>query len=109
MAWGAKVRFHNVPLIDGVKELLALDEAPGGTYSNRDHLNSENAVIWYEGLSEENQLVLCDAQTAGGLLLSVSADHAGAMKTALIAANTLCAVEIGEIVEDSECRIYTEL
>ena len=35
---GARIRTHDVPLIDGVRELLALDEAPGGTYANRDHL-----------------------------------------------------------------------
>lgn len=106
---GAKVKFNDVPLIDGVEELLALDEAPGGTYSNRDFLNSQNAVIWSEELSEENQLALCDAQTAGALLISVSADHADALHNALIKADTLCAAEIGEIVEDSECRIHAEL
>lgn len=105
---GARVRFHDVPLIDGVRELLALEEAPGGTYSNRDHLNSENAVIWPDGFSEEDQLVLCDAQTAGGLLISVPADRADAMREALIEAKTLRAAEIGEIIEDSDCRIYVE-
>jgi len=102
---GARVRFHDVPLIDGVKELLALDEAPGGTYSNRDYLNSEEAIRWSKDLSEENQLALCDAQTAGGLLLSVPSDHAEAMKAALTARGVLCSAEIGEIVEDSGCKI----
>lgn len=106
---GARVRFHDVPLIDGIDELLALDEAPGGTYSNREYLNSQNAVVWSEELSEENQLALCDAQTAGALLISVPADRADELKSTLIAANTLCAVEIGEIIEDNECRIYAEL
>lgn len=105
---GARVRFHDVPLISGVKELLALDEAPGGTYANRDHLNSQTSVAWSPDLSEENQLALCDAQTAGGLLLSVSVDKAEAMKSALQAAGTLAAAEIGEIVDD-ECRILAEL
>ena len=105
---GARIRFHDVPLIDGVQELLALDEAPGGTYSNRLFLNSTGSVVWPEGLSEEMQLVLCDAQTAGALLISVPADRADAMRKALIQANTLRAAEIGEIIEDSECRIYVE-
>jgi selenide,water dikinase len=105
---GARIRVRDVPLIDGVRELLALDEAPGGTYANRDHLNSENSVIWGGGISEEDQLALCDAQTAGGLLISVPADHADAMREALIEAQTLRAAEIGEIIEDSECRIRVE-
>ena len=104
---GAKVRFGDVPLIDGVRELLALDEAPGGTYSNREHLNSEDAVLWSPDLSEEDQLALCDAQTAGGLLLSVPADRAEALKSALAAKGALAA-EVGEIVDDSDCRISAE-
>ncbi len=106
---GARVRFTDVPLIAGVRELLALDEAPGGTYANRDHLNSENSVVWSPDLTEEQQLALCDAQTAGGLLLSVPADRAEALKTALQAAGALCAAEIGEIGEDPQCRIFAEL
>jgi selenide, water dikinase len=105
---GARVRFRDVPLITGVGELLALDEAPGWTYSNRDHLNSTSAVTWSGDLTEEDQLALCDAQTAGGLLISVPADRAEAMKSALQSAGALCAVEIGEIVEDSECKIHAE-
>lgn len=105
---GARIRLRDVPLIDGVRELLALDEAPGGTYANREHLNSENAVVWAEGISQEDQLALCDAQTAGGLLISVPADRAEAMRSALIAANTLRTAEIGEIIEDSACGIYAE-
>jgi len=105
---GARVRLRDVPLIDGVKRLLALDEAPGGTYANLEHLNAESAVAWGEGVCEEDHLVLCDAQTAGGLLISVPADRAEAMKSALIAANTLRAAEIGEIIADTECRIHVE-
>lgn len=105
---GARVRLRDVPLIDGVRDLLALDEAPGGTYANRDHLNSESAVLWPEGFTEEDQLALCDAQTAGGLLLSVPPDRSEAMREALITAGSICAVEIGEIIDDPKCRIHIE-
>ena len=105
---GARVRFHDVPLIAGVKELLALDEAPGGTYSNRDYLNSTSAVTWSGELSEEDQLALCDAQTAGGLLISVPADRAEAMKSALQSVGALAAAEVGEIIDDAQCGIRVE-
>ena len=105
---GARIRFSDVPIIDGVTELLALDEAPGGTYANRDHLNATNAVIWPSDLSEQDQLALCDAQTAGGLLLSVPAARAQALKSALACKGVLIAAEIGEIVEDIECGIRVE-
>ncbi len=102
---GAKIRAHDVPLIDGVRDLLALDEAPGGTYTNRDHLNDENAVIWANDITEEDQLTLCDAQTSGGLLISVAADKSASLQEALIQSGTLCATEIGEIIADQSCRI----
>lgn len=106
---GARIRFRNVPLIDGVKELLKMDEAPGGTYANLEYLGSTEAVVWKDELPEDYQLALSDAQTAGGLLLSVPADRVEQMKQALIDAGTICAVEIGEIIEDSGCRIFVEL
>jgi selenide,water dikinase len=105
---GARVRLSDVPVIDGVAELLALDEAPGGTYANRDHLNATNAVLWSAELSEQDQLVLCDAQTAGGLLMSVPAERAESLKSALLAKGALRAAEIGEVVEDAACRMVVE-
>lgn len=102
---GAIIRMRDVPLIDGVRQLLDLDEAPGGTYTNRDHLNEEDAVTWSEGVSEEDQLALCDAQTSGGLLISVSADKSEPLRRALIDAGALCASEIGEIIDDKSGKI----
>lgn len=104
---GARVRLGDVPLIEGTRELLELDEAPGGTYANLAALDSAEAVVWEADMSQNDRLVLCDAQTAGGLLLSVAPERVEAMREALSAANTLAA-EIGEIVTDSECRVYVE-
>lgn len=102
---GAVVHIHDVPLIDGVRELLALDEAPGGTYTNRDHLNVEDAVAWGENVDEQDQLALCDAQTSGGLLISVPAGKSQALQHTLADAGVICAAEIGEIVSDKDCKI----
>ncbi len=73
---GARVRLGDVPVFEGVGELLEQDLAPGGTYSNMDFLDSEGHVQWDETLSEGSKLLLCDPQTAGGLLLSVDPDRA---------------------------------
>ena len=105
---GARVRFRDVPLIEGVKQLLKLDEAPGGTYANLEFLGTEGAVIWEDKIPEDYQLTLCDAQTAGGLLISVDPDRSARMLDALKAADVLVAAEIGEITSDPECRITVE-
>lgn len=106
---GARVGFGNVPLIDGVEELLRLDMAPGGTYANLEHLGATGAVVWEDDLPEDYRLALCDAQTAGGLLISVPADRASRLIDALISVGALAAADIGEIIPDPEYRIRVEM
>jgi len=106
---GARIRFRDIPLIEGVKELLRLEEAPGGTYANLEHLVNTGAVAWEDELPEDYQLALADAQTAGGLLISVPVDKTERLKDALKAAGALCVAEIGEIVEDPADKIHAEL
>lgn len=103
---GARVRLNDVPVIEGVRELIEQDMAPGGTYSNMEFLESEGYVQWEESLPEEAKLLLCDPQTAGGLLLSVAADRADELRAELDAAGTLASSEIGEMIEDPACGVY---
>ena len=61
-----------VPAIDGVLELLALDDAPavsGGSRRNRDYAASFTTFDW--AVSEARASLVCDATTSGGLLVAV--------------------------------------
>lgn len=49
--------------------------------------------------------LLCDAQTSGGLLIAVAADHADALLNALRAGKTPCAAIIGEVVSSEASAI----
>jgi len=107
---GARVKLGTVPIIDGVIDLLKQDMAPGGTERNLEHLNNLNAVIWGDQITEDDKLLLCDAQTAGGLLLSVAPEKSDEIIAELKAQKVLAASEIGEIVSDAkECRIRVEV
>lgn len=106
---GARVRFRDVPVIEGVRELLKLDMAPGGTEANLEFLSTTGAVVWQDDLPEDYQLILCDAQTAGGLLLSVRPDDSGRMIEGLRAAGVSDAADIGEVVPDPDCRVRVVL
>jgi selenide,water dikinase len=67
----AEVEAGAVPAIDGVLELLALEEgAPiaGGTRRNREWV--EPAVDWDASVTEGLRWLLCDAMTSGGLLVA---------------------------------------
>jgi selenide,water dikinase len=65
----ARISASAVPVLPGVAELLEQGVAPGGTHRNQ--AGVEDCVDWDESLTEDYKLLLCDAQTSGGLLISV--------------------------------------
>lgn len=66
---GAEVYLKKIPLLDGTLEHAGANLIPGGTYDNLDFIR--NKLNWEEGISEIQKLTLCDAQTSGGLLISL--------------------------------------
>lgn len=98
----ARVYSEKVPVIRQVWDLVAQKCVPGGTLRNRDWLNE--FVQWGPGTSNEEQLVLCDAQTSGGLLIAVPPSRAQALIDSLRARGTIAAASVGEIIEPP-CRI----
>jgi selenide,water dikinase len=95
----ARVDASRVPVLDGVLELARDGIAPGGT--GRNHRFVDPHVDW-GGLAEAEQLVLADAQTSGGLLISVADGErlAGALVSRAVAF-----AEIGEVVPGEPGRI----
>ena len=69
----AEVSFSSVPLLDGAERLAADGVVPGGTQRNRNA--AETSVEWVAELQEHEKLLLCDAQTSGGLLMAVPEDR----------------------------------
>ena len=65
---GADVEFDSVPFMKGVGNLAERDLFPDG--SRRNHAAYRDRVEW-GGLGETEQLMLCDAQTSGGLLVAI--------------------------------------
>lgn len=65
----AEVEVERVPVLEEVWGLARQGIVPEGTHNNRRFL--EGKVEWH-GASREEQLVLCDAQTSGGLLMACS-------------------------------------
>lgn len=88
----AEVELSQVPVIEGTWSLVKQGIAPGGTYNNLDYLADK--VEWPEDITEEEKLVLCDAQTSGGLLMSVSPDRLDLLITEL----KVEAVEVARVI-----------
>lgn len=68
---GVRVRIQAsaVPLIEEVYELAAAGAIPGGTRNNLDFVSG--IVEWDGNVPEITRLILCDAQTSGGLLIAI--------------------------------------
>ncbi len=78
---GADIDLHAVPFMDGVRDLAERDLFPDG--SRRNHAAYRDQVDW-GGISEVDQLMLCDAQTSGGLLVAIPPESASGFPGARI-------------------------
>ena len=96
---GARVSVGRVPVFDGVRELLDRGVAPGGTRRNLE--STLGAVAWDSSLTEEERLLMCDAQTSGGLLISVPEERAGELLRELEAGGVETRAVVGSVVERS--------
>ena len=74
---GADVDFDSVPFLKGVGNLAERDLFPDG--SRRNYAAFRDQVQW-GGLGETEQLMLCDAQTSGGLLVAIPPENAAHFK-----------------------------
>jgi selenide,water dikinase len=92
----AEIRADTVPLLPGAAELAATGAIPGGTRRNLDDLSAN--VLWDTSLTELQRLLLCDAQTSGGMLISVAPDRVDTLIAELHNERTPIATVIGNIV-----------
>jgi len=104
---GARIVLSQVPVINETWGLLAEGLVPAGTYRNLDFV--KDAVVWDAQILEDAKLVLCDAQTSGGLLIAVPEDKSHQLLDSLHQAGVAEAVSIGTTIEDEASRIYVVL
>ncbi|PIS29116.1 MAG: selenide, water dikinase SelD [Candidatus Marinimicrobia bacterium CG08_land_8_20_14_0_20_45_22] len=66
----ARIFSSQVPVISRTMEMIRRDVIPGGTDANRQF--AEHFVEWDDRVSQSVRILLCDAQTSGGLLVALS-------------------------------------
>jgi selenide,water dikinase len=64
-----------------------------------------DSTDWSDSLTEEDRLLLCDAQTSGGLLISVPSENRDRLVGALHEAAVPTVAVIGEITVGPEGRV----
>lgn len=105
MARGSDVSFEidleRVPVLNGTYELAEQGIVPGGSKSNHKWL--EKDIAYGTDISIQQQLVLCDAITSGGLLIALPLEDAEKY-TSLDFRYTI----IGQVVEKKDKLIYVK-
>lgn len=90
----AAIRLRTVPILEEAWDLARVGAVPGGTDRNRASLRQ--AVTW-QGVEEAAQVLLCDAQTSGGLLIAVPEAKRNTLLRALRERGTPAQAVVGEI------------
>ncbi|HXG95271.1 MAG TPA: selenide, water dikinase SelD [Blastocatellia bacterium] len=99
----ARIFLDQVPVLEAAWEYVRAGVAPGGTHANRRFL--ADWVTYEDDIGKEEQLMLCDAQTSGGLLVAVPSEKADAMIETLIRAGVKDSSIVGRIESGEPGRI----
>jgi cysteine desulfurase len=99
----AEIEADNVLVLPGVIELATSGVIPGGTRDN--HRFTDPFVEYDEKVSMTKRLILNDAQTSGGLLISVPREKAETLMGLLQEKGVKDAVVVGHVIPDQKIKI----
>ena len=103
----AELWVDRVPVLPQTLELAVAGMVPGGSRDNLAH--AEGRVEWSEELAEVQRLLMCDAQTSGGLLISIPEPDSGPLLAQLHESGIADAAVIGRIVAEGSGTITVVL
>jgi selenide,water dikinase len=103
----ARIFAGAVPVFDFVRPLVEAGSVPGGTKRNREYV--EPHTRWSAAVGETERVLLCDAQTSGGLLIAVPREQEGILLAQLERAGTPARAIVGELVTGTPGHIEVEL
>jgi cysteine desulfurase len=97
-----RIFFDKIPMIGQVKALASAGIIPGGTYNNYDYVKND---VDFGNLSRTEQLIVCDAQTSGGLLIAINKQQSDKLLNELHIAGVSNATIIGEFTKKGNGEI----
>jgi selenium donor protein len=102
----AKVNFDKIPVISGVEELSLAKLYPKSTLNN--YQNAQNFTIWSADIPDYKKYIFCDAQTSGGLLISISTEKEKEILKYLIDKGVSEASCIGYFTSEGNGKIHVD-
>ncbi len=103
----AEIFGKQIPFIEGAFDLAAEGIVPGGTENNLDFV--KDRVEWDTSFSETEKLLMCDAQTSGGLLIALPAKYKNDLLDALKSRKVREASVIGKITDKGAGNIFVAM
>ncbi len=91
----ARISASAVPVLEAARVYVGEGIAPGGTHANARFLADH--VDYDANVSDLERLILCDAQTSGGLLIAVAPENVDALLAQLRERQTPCATVVGSL------------
>lgn len=101
---GLKIYAREVPIFDEARDYAVQGLFPGGSASNFDYIKPYLECT--PSVSRDMQMLLCDAQTSGGLLICSDPEKSAALVDALRAEGIPHAKIIGEVIKSGKPKIY---
>jgi selenide,water dikinase len=95
-----------VPTLPAAWDLASAGAVPGGTLNNLAHVADH--VTFASGVSRVGQLIVADAQTSGGLLISLPEDHVDVLLVELRKRGVTGAACIGHVTGEGTGHITVE-
>jgi cysteine desulfurase NifS/selenium donor protein len=92
-----------IPLFDETAGLAAANIIPGGSTNNMSYFSRH--VTWDKNISAITRIILCDAQTSGGLLFTVPREEKEKLMHELKNSGIHSATHIGNCLENGEGMI----
>jgi selenide,water dikinase len=99
----AEISIGRVPLLSQARRLVAEGSVPGGSRANAKHLRARAAVA--AGVSEDDFLLVSDAQTSGGLLVALPESEAAAYAARCLEMGAPAGAVVGRVMEPRAERL----
>jgi selenide,water dikinase len=97
---GARIRAESVPLVDGALDYAREKFVPTGTKKNFDYAIPHVKLL--TELDPSLHILLCDAQTSGGLLLAIPEEKTGHLLDLLHHRGVPWAHQVGQVIAAAE-------
>jgi len=101
----ARLSLAAVPMMVGVRDMVRFS-VPGGSRANLRYL--EGKMVWAPDISEDEKLILADAQTSGGMLIAVSGERLPGLLAGLEEHDVQTRAVIGTVTEGDAGKIIIE-